>query len=231
MGYGDAGLNRARNWGRRKVTGTIVDPSTIPNIDLVAIDTKVIDISKFEKVTSITNGILPAEVLSMFADLGYIPEGRSVKDMIIEFQLDHGVIASMRDPGAGSYGPLTSSALKSEHAKLNRLRDLEMKRIERERDRLITEHTEWEVLIARAETRVDTFGNPTRGEKGDHVRNLQETLRAIGYFKGKNTGTMTPATILALKNLQKRNGLTPTGTIDPNTRVALVETLIQKGLL
>ncbi len=106
-----------------------------------------------------------------------------------------------------------------------------MKRIETERALLVNEHTEWEVLLSKAESQVNTFGNPVRGESGNHVYRLQAFLRQTGYLKGKSTGTMTPATILALKSLQKRNGLTPTGKIDAKTREALVETLIYKQLI
>lgn len=42
---------------------------------------------------------------------------------------------------------------------------------------------------------------------------------------------MTPATILALKSLQRKNGLSPTGRIDTQTRNTLVETLIEKQLV
>ncbi len=43
-------------------------------IDLAGIDSGKIDLSRFEKVTTITNGVLPGDVLNMFADLGYTTE-------------------------------------------------------------------------------------------------------------------------------------------------------------
>lgn len=39
---------------------------------------------------------------------------------------------------------------------------------------------------------------------------------------------MTPGTILALKSLQRKNGIVPTGKIDTKTRETLVEVLIQQ---
>ena len=42
---------------------------------------------------------------------------------------------------------------------------------------------------------------------------------------------MTPSTILALKSLQRKNGITPTGKIDGKTRETLVEVMIQQKLV
>ncbi len=82
----------------------IVESSISGNgIDFAAIDSGKIDLSRFEKVITITNGVLSDGVLSLFTDLGYSSDGRSTKDMIIDFQLDHGIIAKSTDPGAGNY--------------------------------------------------------------------------------------------------------------------------------
>lgn len=43
-------------------------------IDLIGIDSGRIDLSQFEPVVTITNGVLPATVLQKFADLGYTTE-------------------------------------------------------------------------------------------------------------------------------------------------------------
>ena len=44
-------------------------------IDFSAIDSGKIDLARFEKVMTITNGVLPENVLAMFADLGYTSDG------------------------------------------------------------------------------------------------------------------------------------------------------------
>lgn len=85
--------------------------------------------------------------------------------MIIAFQIDHGIISSTSDPGAGNYGPMTTMRLSEEHKRFTALKDTEIQRIERERAELLSQHTEWGTLITRAESEVTTFGNPARGEK------------------------------------------------------------------
>ena len=232
MGSGETWLKRALIWWRRKVTWVIVESSASGSpIDFKSIDSGKIDLARFEKVTTITNGILPEYVLAMFADLGYTPDGWMTKDMIIDFQIDHAIVSKNSDPGAGNYGPLTQAKLKEEYAHYRALKDAEIQRIEAERTELINNHTEWEDLSSRAESRVETFWNPKRGDHGGHVRELQSFLRTTGYFKWQDTGVMTPSTILALKSLQRKNGLIPTGKIDTKTREALVEVLIQQKLV
>jgi len=85
--------------------------------------------------------------------------------MIIAFQMDHGIISSTVEPGAGNYGPITTMKLSEEHKRFSALKDTEMQRIEKERAELLSKHAEWETLITRAESEVTTFGTPIRGEK------------------------------------------------------------------
>ncbi len=232
MGQGEAWLKRALIWWRRKVTGTVVESSASGKyLNLSGIDSGEIDISKYEKVTSNLIGTLPLEILSQFADLGYMSEGKPVKEMISSFQLDHSIISKSSDPGAGNYGPLTQGKLREEYGRYTLLKEAEIHRIESERALLISAHADWESRVSQAEAKVNTFGHPARWEKGDHIRELQAFLRSSGYFRGKDSGTMTPATILALKSLQRKNGLSPTGEIDIQTRITLVETLIEKQLV
>ncbi len=229
MGSGEVWLKRALIWWRRKVTGVIVESSASGSpIDFVAIDSGKINLSRFEKVMTITNGILSKDILAMFADLGYTPDGRTTKEMISDFQLDHAIIVQNTDPGAGNYGPLTQAKLKEEYTHFTVLKDVEMARIKVERTELVNNHAEWESQISRAQSQVDAFWYPKRWERGDHIRNLQVFLRNTWYFKWTNSGTMTPSTILALKSLQRKNGIVPTGKIDTKTRETLVEVLIQQ---
>ena len=103
--------------------------------------------------------------------------------MIINFQRDHAIVSKNSDPGSGNYGPLTQAKLQEEYDHYTALKNAEVKRIESERTELINKHREWENLSNRAESRVDTFGNPKRGDQGGHVRELQAFLRTAGYFK------------------------------------------------
>lgn len=102
MGYGDEGLARTRAWGKREILGRIVDSSLTPSIDLATI------------IENAPNTLDIA--LKKFAVLGYVPENNDTKSMIQRFQLDYKVIADASDPGAGTYGPRTRSALARAYA-------------------------------------------------------------------------------------------------------------------
>lgn len=76
--------------------------------------------------------------------------------------MDHGIISSVSDPGAGNYGPMTTMTLSEEHKRFTALKDTELQRIERERAELLSQHATWGSLITRAESEVIRFGNPVR---------------------------------------------------------------------
>lgn len=81
----------------------------------------------------------------MFADLGYPKEdGETERDMIIEFQIDHGIISHKNDEGAGVYGPKTRATLADEYKKYITLRDAELAKIEAEKSLLLSEKNAWE---------------------------------------------------------------------------------------
>ena len=229
MGQGETGLRRALIWGRRKVTGTIVDSKDgTPILDITAIDSGRIDLSRFEKVTSVSMAGMTKEVLEMFADLGYTTEGRSMRDMVLAFQLDHGVVVNSTDPGAGNYGPLTKATLAEAHGRYDTIRNAELKAIEEQKALLIAERNNWEKAYTIARSQVQSFGSPKKGQSGSNVRSLQVFLRDAGYFKGKDTGIMGNSTILALRSFQKANGLSMTGAIDTHTQDALIERVMEK---
>lgn len=52
------------------------------------------------------------------------------------------------------------------------------------------------------------------GDSGRQVRQLQRTLRALGYFKGECTGSFGELTQLAVSQFQAANGLEETGKAD-----------------
>jgi hypothetical protein len=100
MGHGESGLKRALIWGRREVTGIIMSKESVQNmnsIDLQGIDVGRVDLGQFKKVTSNAIGGISSDIIAAFADLGYAVTGNDVKSMIINFQLDYGVIQSKND--------------------------------------------------------------------------------------------------------------------------------------
>lgn len=64
-----------------------------------------------------------------------------------------------------------------------------------------------------------------RGQRGDHVRRLQEDLNAAGFDCGAADGAFGPATHRAVVAFQRSRGLDADGLVGPNTSAALQEAL------
>ena len=60
-----------------------------------------------------------------------------------------------------------------------------------------------------------------KGNKGSKVRELQERLQELGYYKGTPTGTYDTNTIGAVRSFQKKNGLKSDGTAGAETQKAI----------
>ena len=60
-----------------------------------------------------------------------------------------------------------------------------------------------------------------RGMQGDRVKNVQESLRRLGYFEGKADGDFGEYTENAVKEFQRMNKLTPDGVVGPSTLAKL----------
>lgn len=84
-------------------------------------------------------------------------KNNDVKSMILEFQLDHKVISSASDDGAGNYGPKTKAALKAAHDTYSALRTEELDAIEKARKELLDERTAWETRYNKAQNSVQAF--------------------------------------------------------------------------
>ena len=176
MGYGDAALRRTIAWGRRTVTGKIVSGSTAAPIDLSGIDNGRVNLNQYPPVGSVSIGGLSADVISSFADLGYNFTGIDTRSMIVEFQLDQGIITTRDDESAGVYGPKTRAALATQHAIYVTRRQIELDAIEAAKQKLLSEHDSWQGGYTQAQTRVVAFGQPRLKQAGDHIRGLQEFL-------------------------------------------------------
>lgn len=186
------------------------------------------NLSNFPSVKSSGVGTISADVMSAFADLGYLPIEGNVKDMIIQYQLDHQIISKKTDDGAGNFGPKTRASLAEQHGKYRTIQDIELKIIEENKKVLLSERDLWEQRAQIIEGKVSAIGSPKRGEAGNHVATLQEVLIETGFLRGKNTGVMTGSTILALKRYQKAHGIRPTGKIDAATKSKLVEDFLEE---
>ena len=115
-------------------------------------------------------------MLSAFADLGYIVQNNDVPAMVLQFQLDHDVVSSSSDVGAGNYGPKTKAALKAAHDMYNSLRTDELDAIEKARQELLDERTAWEVRYKKASNSVSALSDIQMGQKSSNILALQSFL-------------------------------------------------------
>jgi hypothetical protein len=229
MGHGETGLKRALLWWRREVKWTILTENN-PNmngIDLEWIDTGRVNLKDFPSVKSESVWWISSDIVSAFADLGYIVEWKDVSAMIFSFQKDHGIVSKESDAGAWVFWPKTKAALAESYAKYTSLKDEELKAIENAKKILIDERTSWEERYNQANTFVSQIGFPRNGDRWENVAILQDILKQEWFFKWKRTGVMAWGTISALKKYQKSRGLSPTGVIDAFTKNALVDDKIE----
>lgn len=101
-------------------------------------------------------------MINAFADLGYNVKNGDVKAMIIEYQLDHEVITSPKDPGAGSFGPKTRASLAEAHGKYRTIQDAELRIIEENKKLLLSERALWEQKTEIIEDIITSIGSPKR---------------------------------------------------------------------
>jgi len=116
MGYGDEGLDRALRWGKRTVTWKIVVPSATPTISFpesqIGHIPKVTvnpEVAVFEDVVKVQEIFTKAELYIWEVDGKY----ESIKNEIINFQLEEGIIQSENDEAAGWFWPKTIWALRN----------------------------------------------------------------------------------------------------------------------
>ena len=64
-------------------------------------------------------------------------------------------------------------------------------------------------------------GTCVPGDTGSAVKKVQQRLKKLGYYKGKVDGDYGSSTKTAVKNFQKRNGLTANGKVNSKTLAKL----------
>ncbi len=192
MGYGDTGLTRALNWGRRTVNVTVygIDPSIKEDVYLEGY-------SEAEKYIQNALQTKPA----MFPDdLNFGKQNDEVKSMqstlktlgyysgsingnfdeltqrgITQFQIDVGIVDSPLDFGAGYFGPQTRKALESTFNN------------------------------QQAEIKKNVPQNSLgKDDQGEEVKKLQTALKHLGYNVDLN-GVYDEKTVEAIFKFQKDN--------------------------
>lgn len=188
MGYGDAGLTRALNWGKRTVTATVYgqDPSIEENVYLegfseaekfirnIVVQQKIFK----EDLWFGTSGDKVDDLQKYLVDLGYYKGkidgyyGDEVYKAVMQFQIEEGIVDRQEDFGAGYLGPQTRARL--EAVITNRKKELVPKK------------------------------NLGKDDSGEEVKRLQEALQKLGYDL-EITGIYDDTTINAVFEFQKEH--------------------------
>ena len=213
MGYGDAGLARTLAWGRREITGTIVDNGTSVSLDLENI---------------LNNAPKPGDLaLKKLQAIGYNTSGRTFSDVILQFQLDYGVISSRTDAGAGNYGPKTTAKLSEVYNNFLKNGNVQPSKVESSNEQNLSSTQEnFETKYSTdAEKLSENMATNFFGVTDEKVQNLQNFLRKSGYSTDNNAGKMDLSTLHALRKYQSAKNIGQTGRVDLRTRLTIANDL------
>lgn len=256
MGQGEEGLRRALSWGKRSVNGKIIrgeEEVESTGIDLSRVKTVKINAKDYKKQQEEQNALV-AEVADIFSiSLGKNTDSEKIKelqiilsrlsyysgdidgkyskvleDAIYDFQMENQIITSKKTVGAGFYGTKTRSKLKEIYALYTAN---EKKRVAEEaRLAQVKADEEKRVIAQKQEVTlfVQNFGSPKADEIGAHIRSLQQSLKSLGYFEGKDTaifGKNTRAALVAYQTDRKIDS-SELGKLGKTTKEALAKDLL-----
>lgn len=210
MGYGDEGLKRTLEWGRREITGTIVSHDTPVSLDLVNI------VKNAPKITQVA--------LKKLQAIGYNTTGKTFKEIILQFQLDHNIISSPHEAGAGNYGPKTTAKLNELYNNRNNIINNSNKAVE---EIVVYTDSVTKMTEAEARTLAQNMKLPSLGHNAIGVTNLQKFLQNQGLYNDEIHGTMTLGTLGALKKYQHSKNIIQTGRTDIKTQQYIIADLMK----
>jgi peptidoglycan hydrolase-like protein with peptidoglycan-binding domain/3D (Asp-Asp-Asp) domain-containing protein len=209
MGRGEEGLSRALNWGARIVEGEIYwqADQIEPGLDYGWVNSELSDamfkkykIQKLQNpavftkpITKESNAMDIKELQEALTTFGYYNGpingiyGPETTEAVLAFQLAEGVIISESSAGAGYFGPKTRVTLKERLENFNA-------DVTKERNRL-------------EENRTMLASGLGKNAEGDDVTALQRMLWELGYYNGELTGDYDPATVDAVFEFQKAQGI------------------------
>ena len=160
-----------------------------------------IDLSIFDSAANSYNKVIKLQKLLIELDLynwklTWIY--KDIIDSIYDYQLTKSIVAWIYSPGAWTFWPKTRASLKEtyikfsddkENIRLEKIR-IEEEKIEQEnrKKELEKKYKNLEELsLKKAETIMKNIGTPKFGEISHWVRELQVTLKQLGYFNNKDT--------------------------------------------
>lgn len=243
MWYWEEWLKRALTWWKRTVYGKIVNENEVKNKDTIDIEKFKIWKVSLPKVTPV-NSIVPENIWKnsstedlkkaqeIFAKLGFYnwdidwKYNKILIDAIADFQISSDLLQSSFDKSAGTYWPKTKAKLKEKYSAY--LKNQEIVKVQEAKKQK-------EIALYEDKTRkiVDNFWTPKINEVGNHVRNLQKTMKALGYFEEKETAIFWPKTKESVINYQLKNWIikskndTNAGIIWEKTQKSLQNDLIK----
>ena len=172
---------------------------------------------------------------------------KDIIDSIYDFQLSVWIVSWIYSPWAWSYWPKTRASLKETYSKylnnkeeirLEQVRIEEKKKEEEKRKKDLEEKYKSleEISLKKAETVMLNIWTPKFGEISHWVRELQVTLKKLGYFENKDTAiywNITKESIISYqidKKLINTNNDIWAWLIWPKTRQAIKEDLKKQFL-
>lgn len=188
MGYGDQGLSRALNWGKRNVEVTVygIDPNMKENVYLAGFteaEKFIRNIVSEQKIFKDDlwfgeSGDKVKELQGYLTDLGYYKGkqdgfyGDSVYKAVMQFQLDAGIIDDEAEFGAGYFGVRTRREIEA-------------------------------AILKKKKNKLPNY-NLGKDDEGKEVKKLQEALNELGYDVEIN-GVYDEKTVEAVFEFQKEN--------------------------
>lgn len=164
---------------------------------------------------------------------------KAIENAIYNFQIENQIVTSRKTYGAGFYGVSTRAKLREVYAlyaenEKKRVAEEARLAIEKaqEQKRLALVKAEQEKQREARKTEVTLFvknlGAPRMDEVGAHVRNLQQSLKSLGYFDGKDTAIFGKNTRTALIEYQTERKIATEefGKLGKTTKEALFRDLL-----
>ncbi len=233
MGYGDAGLSRALNWGKRTVDVSVygINPYINESIYLEGYS----EAEKFIQNTILAPLNFPSDIYfgsegedvkkmqEYLQDWGYydgVPNGfygEDTAEAIYLFQLDNGIIQGADELGAGHFG--INTRLSFDKFIKNGMDEATIKL--QKGARLMQKYVDLQEESMTFESSLEL------GAKGDEVSRLQGELNRLGYLRIDPTGYFGEVTEHAVFKFQQSQGLVQNesdqgaGYLGPSTRVEL----------
>lgn len=234
MGFGDEGLTRALQWGKRTVHGVLnygVDSSIQDQVYLEGYTAaeafvRTVFVSPLHFKQDIfygSDGEQVNEMQNYLVEWGYLDEasgfyGDTTAEAIYQFQLDFSIVSGEAELGAGHFGINTRTQfdglIKDEESTM-----------------VLLKKQKGEALMAKY---VDLQDDNTQfarslglGTKGGDVTSLQEELIKLGFLRIESTGYFGETTEHAVFKFQQSQGIVAdkgqlgAGHVGPATRAAL----------